>query len=64
MLIDIFLLRLFNVRFVFKMVVGLSEDVFFLLMLLFKVRKVVDKYFKGNIGIYIFVGWIVFNFIY
>lgn len=46
------------------MVVGLSEDVFFLLMLLFKVRKVVDKYFKGNIGIYIFVGWIVFNFIY
>lgn len=56
MLTDTPLLRLFNVWFVLKMAAGLSEDVFPPLTLLLKVRKVADKYFKGNTGTYIFVG--------
>lgn len=64
MLTDTPLLRLFNVRFVLKMAAELSEDVFFPLTLLLKVRKVADKYFKGNTGTYIFVGWTAFNFIH
>ena len=46
------------------MAAGLSEDVFPPLTLLLKVRKVADKYFKGNTGTYIFVGWTAFNFIH
>ena len=55
MLTDTPLLRLFNVRFLLKMAAGLSEDVFPPLTLLLKVRKVADKYFKGNTGTYIFL---------